>query len=199
MRSPAARLAAAAAAVHARAANGHWLPTGLFFTDPDRIADPAAVIARLPRGFGVVIRHFGRPAAVAAIAALVQLARRRGVKVLIGADIGLARRLRADGVHLPERLAHLARHLPPRWTVTVAWHPRARRRPPRQVDALVISPLFASASASAGRPLGHRDADKAAQRAGLPCYGLGGMTPRTARALRSRTWIGIAAVEGFRT
>lgn len=157
------------------------------------------MIARLPRGFGVVFRHGGRPALIAQAGPIARACRRRGVKLLIGADIALARRLRADGVHLPERLKHLAAKLPRCWLVTVAWHPLQRRRPPRGADALIVSPLFDSRSVSAITALGGRAAHRAAQRAGLPCYALGGLTAATARRLKARTWIGLAAVDGFRT
>jgi thiamine-phosphate pyrophosphorylase len=199
MRSPAAQLVAAASAVHARAGKPRGLPAALFFTDPARIADPAAIIAKLPRGCGIVIRHFGQPNAIAQAAELAKIARRRGLIVLIGADRNLARRLRADGVHLPERLAHLAKRLPDKWLVTAAWHPDQRRPPPRYADAAVVSALFASQSPSAARALGARGAERAAKLAGRPCYGLGGLTPRTTRALSNRAWVGLAAVDGFRT
>jgi thiamine-phosphate pyrophosphorylase len=156
------------------------------------------MIARLRRGFGVVLRYGGDPALKAQAPAIARACRRKGVLLLIGADIRLARQLRADGVHLPERLAYMAARLPEHWIVTVAWHPAARRVPARSADALVISPVFSSRSASATKPLGARRAHIAVQRAELPCYALGGLTGRTTRRLKAREWAGIAAVDGFR-
>ncbi|MFZ4069936.1 MAG: thiamine phosphate synthase [Caulobacterales bacterium] len=204
MRSPSDQLSACARAVHARSRDGRGLPPGLAFTDPARWGDPLAMIARLPRGFGVVLRHGGEASLRAQAAAIARACRRRGVRLLIGADIELARRVRADGVHLPERLSRTAANLPQRWIVTAAWHPAAQRRKTQRpkahgVDALVVSPIFASRSASATRPIGARRAHAAATRAGLPCYALGGLTATTARRLTARAWAGVAAVDGFRT
>ena len=107
------------------------LPAVLFFTDPVRTPDPEAVAARLPRGTGIVYRHFGASDAEARARRLTTIARDRGLVLLIGADAALARRVGADGVHLPERLAHLATPLKrahPRWLVTSAARPRSISR-----------------------------------------------------------------------
>jgi thiamine-phosphate pyrophosphorylase len=199
MRSPVDQLSAAARAVHARSQGGRGLPPGLAFTDPARWGDPLRLIARLPRGFGLVLRHGGEPGLIAQAPAIARACRRRGIKLLVGADIVLARRLRADGVHLPERLAWSASRTPKTWIVTAAWHPATGKPAPRGVDALVISPLFPSRSPSAGRPLCPRRAEAAARQAGLPCYALGGVTAKTARALKARIWVGLAGIDGFRT
>jgi thiamine-phosphate pyrophosphorylase len=198
MRSPIDQLSAIARAVHARGRGGRGLPAGLAFSDHARWGDPLALIARLPRGFGFVLRHGGQPALIAQSRAIARICRRRGIKLLIGADIALARRLRADGVHLPERLAGQAHRVPKRWIVTVAWHPATAAAPPNVADAIVMSPVFPSRSPSARLTLGPRLAERAARRVGLPCYALGGVTAKTARGLVSRHWIGLAAIDGFR-
>jgi thiamine-phosphate pyrophosphorylase len=178
------------------------LPRLFFFTDPARTPDPEAVIARLPRGAGVVYRAFGAPGAVAKGRRLVKAARRRGLLVLAGADAGLAARIGADGVHLPERSAALARAIKrarPTWIVTAAAHSevaivRARRS---GADAVFVSPIFASASLSAGRPLGPLRFAALTARAGLPVFALGGVNGRTAQRLTQTRAAGVAAVEAL--
>ncbi|MGA0603676.1 thiamine phosphate synthase [Caulobacter sp. KR2-114] len=175
-------------------------PPLLFFTDPARTPDPEAVLRRLPRGAGVVFRAFGAPDALAQGRRLRAIARNRGLVFLVGADARLARALRADGVHLPERLAHTAQRLRrgrPGWRITAAAHDlpallRARRG---GVDAAVISPAFPSRSPSAGKPLGPTRLAALARAAGLPAYALGGVNGRTARRLAMSGVIGVAAVE----
>jgi thiamine-phosphate pyrophosphorylase len=174
----------------------------LFFTDPARTPDIAAVMRRLPRGAGVVYRAFGDPQAVARGRRLAQIARRRGLVLLVGADAALAARIGADGVHLPERAATRAgaiRRARRGWIVTCAAHSapaivRARRA---GADAVVVSPVFPSASPSAGRPLGPLRLTQIVTGAGLPVYALGGVNGETARRLIRSGVAGMAAVEAL--
>lgn len=175
------------------------LPPLLFFTDPVRTPVPEHVLARLPRGAGIVFRAFGAVDAVEKAGRLARLARRRGVTFFIGADVALAIAVRADGLHLPERLAHHAgrnRRLRERFILTAAAHGHVAARLARRsgVDAIVLSPVFPSASLSAGRPLGVRRFASLVRTAGAPCYALGGVNARTVRALSGSGAIGIAAV-----
>ena len=133
---------------------------------------------------------------------LAAVARRRGLVLLAGADAGLASRIRAAGVHLPERAARRAgalRRAHPRWLATAAAHDaRAIRRARLAgVDAVLVSPVFASASPSAGRPLGVVRFAALVRGAGLPVYALGGVNARTARRLLESGAIGVAAVEAL--
>jgi thiamine-phosphate pyrophosphorylase len=174
----------------------------MFFTDPARTPDPAAVMARLPRGAGVVYRAFGAADAVGEGRRLVRLARRRGLMLLAGADAALAARIGADGVHLPERGAAKARGLRrprPGWIVTCAAHsPAAIARARRAgADAVFVSPVYASASPSAGRPLGRLRFAAMVRGAGLPVYALGGVNAATARRLSRSGAAGLAAVEAL--
>src|SRR5271165_1680527 len=82
------------------------LPALLFFTDPLRTPFPEQVLARLPRGAGIVFRAFGAADASTRARRLATLARRRGVRFFVGADVTLAIAARADGIHFPERLAY---------------------------------------------------------------------------------------------
>ena len=176
----------------------------LFFTDPARTPDPEALARRLPRGAAVVFRAFGAADAAARGARLMAIARRRGLIVLVGADAGLAARLGAHGVHLPERLAHRARRLKaahPSWMITAAAHSplAARRGLAAGADAVVVSTVFASRSASAAAPMGPIRLAILVRRARGPVYGLGGIDMKKARLLKDTGLVGLAAVDAFRT
>lgn len=175
------------------------LPALLFFTDPVRTPHPEAIAARLPASTAIVYRAFGAPDAEAVARRLKAIARARGLKLLIGQDAALARRVGADGVHLPERLAHRAgalRRADPRWIVTSAAHSlRAARR--SQAHAVVISAIFPSNSPSAGAPLGPTRLATLVRAANRPAYGLGGVNDKTARRLLDAGLVGLAAVEGL--
>jgi thiamine-phosphate pyrophosphorylase len=177
------------------------LPALLFFTDPVRTPDPEAVAARLPRGSAIVYRHFGAPDAEDRARRLKAIARARGLKLLIGQDIALAARIGADGVHLPERLAHCAlaiRRAHPAWIVTSAAHSLTAARASR-AGAVVVSVAFPSKSASAGGALGPIRLAALARAIGRPAYALGGVNEKTARRLKDAGLVGLAAVDGLRT
>jgi len=180
------------------------LPTLMVFTDPARTPDPGAIAERLPRGAAVVFRAFGAPDAMAQGARLKAIAMRRGLILLVGADAALARRLQADGVHLPQRLAHRARRLKaahPAWIVTAAAHSpaAARRALAWGADAAVVSTVFPSRSPSAGPPLGPIRLALLVRRVTGPVYGLGGIDNKKARLLKDTGLVGLAAVDAFRT
>ena len=174
----------------------------MLMTDPARVPDPVAAVQRLPRGSAVVFRAFGAADAVVEGRRLAHAARRRGVILLAGADPALALAIKADGVHLPERLLHLAgalRRAHPRWLITVAAHGEAAARRARLsgADAVVISPVFASRSPSAGRPLGTVRFAALARGAGTPAFALGGVNAANAARLVGSGAVGIAAVEAL--
>jgi len=195
-------LARTAAFLGRRAGARKALPALLFFTDPERTPNPEAIAATLPRGAGVVFRAFGAADAAERGARLRAVARTRGLILLVGQDAALAARIGADGVHLPERLAHRARRLKaahPRWLVTAAAHSTlaARRGLAAGADAVVASAVFASRSASAGRPIGAVRLALLVRRVKGPVYGLGGVGNKKARLLKDTGLVGLAAVEGL--
>jgi thiamine-phosphate pyrophosphorylase len=190
-----------AAVLNRRSGAQKVLPPLMFFTDPERTPDIAAVAARLPPGSAIVLRTFGAADSEVQARKLAQVARRRRLTLLIGADTALAARVGAQGVHLPERLAHRAgplRRAHPGWIVTTAAHSlRAARG--TQAHACVVSAIFPSRSPSAGAPLGAMRLARIAKAAGRPVYALGGVNARTARRLLGVRLAGLAAVDGLRT
>jgi thiamine-phosphate pyrophosphorylase len=177
------------------------LPALLFFTDPIRTPDPEVVAAHLPAGSAIVYRHFGAADAELRARRLKAVARARGLKLLIGQDVALARRIGADGVHLPQRLARRAlavKRAHPGWIVTSAAHSLAAARA-GAADAVVISVAFPSKSASAGAALGPVRLAALVRAAGRPAYALGGVNEKTARRLLDAGLVGLAAVDGLRT
>jgi thiamine-phosphate pyrophosphorylase len=172
-----------------------------FVTDPDRTQDPFAVATRLPRGTGVIFRGFGRSDAEAEALALSQLARRRGLVLLIGQDDVLAARVGAAGVHLPERdlwRGRLIRRRHPAWLITGAAHsPMALATACRVgLDVALISTVFASHSPSATQPLGPVRLAAMVRGGGVAVAALGGVNGRTAKRLIGTGVTGFAAVEG---
>ncbi len=164
--------------------------------------DPVAAAARLPRGAGVIYRAFGASDALLTAKALRRIAWARGLVFLVGADARLAASARADGVHLPEALAHKAirlRRLRPGWRITAAAHDRAAlvRAGRFGLDAALVSVVFASQSPSARAPLGPVRFASLLRGAHMRVVALGGINNKTAPRLIGTGAAGLAAVEGL--
>lgn len=190
------------ASLRPRFAGEKPLPRLLFVTDPARTPDPAAVIAHLPAGCGVIYRAFGSPDAQATARLLRRLTADRGLLLLVGADEALALSCDADGLHLPERSIDAApgprmRH--PGWIVTAAAHSleAARRAAAAGCHAALVSAVFPSTSPSAGPALGVEAFLALVEAAPLPVYALGGVNAVTAHGLSGSGAQGLAMVEGL--
>ena len=97
-----ATLAKTARQLNLRCPAAYRLPALWLVTDTLRLPDPLAAAARLPRGTGVLFRHYDHPARSALAGRLALLCRRRGLVLLVAGDARLAKRVRAAGLHLPE-------------------------------------------------------------------------------------------------
>lgn len=179
------------------------LPRLLLFSDPVRLPDPRSAARRLPPGAAVVARGL----APATLAALAVLARRRRLVLLVAGDGRAALRFRA-GLHVPDRrpAAGLLPFLLARRSRTGRWRPpllaaahglggiaRARRL---RADAVVLSPVFPTASHPGAAALGPFRWAALARRAGRPAVALGGVRGGNARRLPAST-AGFAAIGGF--
>ncbi len=195
-------IAQAATPVKARGS----LPPLFFVSDPTRTPHPEDIAAHLPAGCGIIYRHFGEGHALQRARLLRQLARDNGLTLLIGEDDALATEVEADGVHLRQHSLSRAgdlRAAHPDWIITGACHDRdtlARLDPDSGLDALFISPVFVSTSASAQgvTPLGTKTVRDWTDLSPLPLYGLGGITCDTVTQLHGSGLAGVAAVEAFR-
>jgi thiamine-phosphate pyrophosphorylase len=192
-------VAAARASARTFAARGSGgLPPALFVTDPARTPEPETIAARLPRGFGVVYRHFGAADRGVVARRLAGICRARGLVLLVAADPALALQADADGVHWPFRLRGQARLWRSRFRLqTLSAHSGRELRAAAgfPVDAVLLSTVFASRSPSAGPGMGALRFAKLAAPAAKPVYALGGMTAQTACQVAISG--GFAAVEGL--
>ena len=173
------------------------VPTRWLFTD-ERLGGPApgdplwAAIHRLPRGGGIVFRHYSLPADQrhALLQSVLALARRRGLLVL-GAEIGGT----PGGRHLPGHARN--RHRPARWLLAAAAHDRrALLLAFRQgADLVFLSPVFPTRSHPGGRVLGPVRFGLAAAGATGPVIALGGMGPERLRRLKPLGASGFAGID----
>lgn len=177
------------------------LPAGFFLTDSDRTPDPLDVIARLPRGFGVIFRHYDCAGRRALAAEVGRLCRARGLLLVVAADLRLARDVGARGLHLPQQLARQGRPhgLPPHWILTVAAHSRAALKRAAEVgaDAALAGPALASASHPDAEALGPHRFGRMLSNAQIPVYALGGVNAKTLGKLPRQQLAGSAGIGGF--
>ena len=160
----------------------------------DRAADWAAAARRLPRGSVVVVRAREVERRHALADELYGFAR-----LLIADDPALAQGIGAAGLHLPERrmkeaLHWRARH--PHWIITSSAHSLKALIGAHVLDAVFLSPVFATRSHRGAKPLMPLRAAFIAARAPVPVYALGGVTARNAKLL-APAFSGIAAISSL--
>ncbi len=180
------------------------LPSFILMTDDVRLADPVAVVETLPKNSAVIFRHYESPDRESLAAGLIARARPRGVRVLVAADAGLAVKLGADGLHLPETMAKRGPGCwqawrQPGWLVTASAHSEAalHRAQGAGADAALLAPVFRTASHPQTPPLGPIRFAAWCRRSPLPVYALGGISKASARRLKNSGVRGFAGISGF--
>lgn len=170
------------------------LPTRWLLTD-ERQGDALwGALERLPRGAGVIVRHYSLapPARAAFVARVRGIARRRGLMLVVADDARAAMRWRGDGIYQNPRAGRPLRLLATAHdrAELVAAH-RAR------ADAVLLSPAFPTRSHPGGRVLGPVRFGLLARTSRVPVIALGGMDSARARRLRSLGAHGWAAIDGW--
>lgn len=166
------------------------LPLLWLVTDARNDAGLEGALARLPRGSGLIYRHYHLPPVErrARFVRLARAARRFGHVVVLSGDARTARRWGADGAYgSPRTLA-----TGPRTLRLVTVHALRELRLARRADAVLLSPVFPTASHPGGRTLGPVRFRLLGLRAAVPVIALGGMT-----AHRGRAFVRWAAIDGL--
>ena len=161
------------------------IPVTWLMTDERMGAEIWTALERLPRGSGVVFRHYSLAPAErrALFAAVARVARRRGLVLLRGGDMPMRGEAGVHGGH--RRGLHTA-SAHRRSEAVVAIRAGAK--------AVFVSPVFATRSHPGARVLGPVRFGLLAQGVGVPVIALGGMDSRKARrtaALGAHGWAGI--------
>jgi thiamine-phosphate pyrophosphorylase len=157
----------------------------------DRKMDWARAARALPRGSVVVVRGRDAKQRRALTQQLLGLA-----TLLIADDPALAAEIGAAGLHLPEARMREAGHWRarfPHWIITSSAHSLRALMAASMLDAVFLSPIFATASHRQARPLTAVRAALIAAQAPAPVYALGGITLNNA-ALLAPAFSGIAAI-----
>jgi thiamine-phosphate pyrophosphorylase len=171
------------------------LPAVWLVSDARNDAWLEAALRKLPRGSGLIYRHYHLAPAErrARFDRLAALARRRGHLVILAGMARDARAWRADGAY--GSATHLARGPATLRLVTahsLAEIGRARRA---RADAVVLSPVFATRSHPGARVLGGVRFRLLAGRVGVAVVALGGVDSARNRRLKWARW---AAIDGLK-
>ena len=171
----------------------------VFMTDPKRMENIVDIVRRLPVGCAVIYRHFGDSKDAQA---LREITAKQNRQFLIGNDPELAESVSADGVHFARdetlRGPITWRAKCPDWIITMAGlKTGAYLAPLDSLDALFISSIFPSRSASAGTPIGPHALQDRIARLPVPIFALGGIDAGTASQLIGTGAAGLAAIEGL--
>lgn len=151
-------------------------------------------IAALPRGSGIIFRHYSVPVGErrALFTAVRALAKRRRLVLILAGDARTARAWYADGAHGRTGKRHAKLHTAPVHSVAEAVS--ARRN---GADLLFVSPVFATRSHRGARPLGRVRFGLIRRAVHLPVIALGGMSPARARSLTTLKIYGWAAIDSL--
>lgn len=157
----------------------------------ERLGDALlAIVATMPRGSGIVFRHYATPAAErrALFDRVRRIASRRGHLLLIAGDVPG----RADGVH--GRDVRSGRGAATRPVHTMRERIAAERA---GVDAMFVSPVFATRSHPGARCLGRVRFGLLVRGSRVPVIALGGMDAVRASSLQRFGIAGWAAIDAW--
>lgn len=167
----------------------------LWLMSDDRIGDLVAAVAALPRGSGIIFRHYATPAPArrALFEAVRKIARARRHVLLLAERPAVARAWRADGAHHRSLLQSQGIR-------TVAAH-NVRERILAQrcrADLILVSPVYATRSHPGARPLGRLGFARVTGPMRSRAVALGGMNRREFRAMQALAPYGWAGIDAFR-
>lgn len=176
--------------------SGTPLPKLWLMTDERQGGHLWLALKGLPRGSGVIVRHYGleKKARRALIERIRKIARARRLTLIVAGSAKMAHAARTDGFH--KRSPHIG----PRTLLrTVAVHTLTELRLAEHIgaDLVFLSPAFATESHPDAKPLGRSRFTKLARASHIPVIALGGMNAQRARSLKQfgiYGWAGIGAL-----
>ena len=193
-------LARAAARLNARSLYAGRLPLLALLTDDERLPDPVAAARALPRGSIIIVRSRNKETRRRLTFSVLNLARNRGLTVLVADDPDLAAACGADGIHLPEARARMAAHWRarrPRFLITVSAHSLRALTFADRADAILLSSVFPTGSHPDRAAMTPAKAALIAGHSRLPVYALGGIDARSSARIRGANFVGLAAVSAL--
>jgi thiamine-phosphate pyrophosphorylase len=178
------------------------LPIFIFMTDSSRIAAPVRVIAKLPSNSMVIIRDYDIENREKYAKNIAIECRKHNIPFLIAGDYNLARKLKANGIHLPEYCGYKSyqiRKKQPKWIITTAAHSEKTisKLANYPIDAAILSPILPTKSHIGRKSLGILSFRKICNKYPVNIYALGGINYENIPQFKSCKIEGIAGVGIF--
>lgn len=185
------------------------LPACILFTDRSRIINLERTIKSLPKNSAIIIREYDLNIQDREIFAkkIIDLARPRGLKIIVGKDFVLAKRIKADGIHFSD-LDNLPieffnrKNFSEKFIFSFACHnfKSFLKAEKFKVDMAFISPIFPTKSHLGTKEFGIRNLAKISLKTKSlsyvtpAIYALGGINPSNIAAIRKLHLSGFAAI-----
>ncbi|WP_262692437.1 thiamine phosphate synthase [Kordiimonas aestuarii] len=171
----------------------------IFCTDLARVCDPVAVAEKLPPGSIIICRDYDHADRETYARKLCAATRENRQFLLVAGDVALARKVGADGVHLPEYMLSRRQVLSGFRLITAACHNRAalRRAERLGVDFALVAPVFSTRSHVGAPALGLHRFARLTFRTPVRVAALGGVNVATAKKLRPLKLAALAGIDGF--
>lgn len=178
------------------------LPPFFYFTDDQRGADPLQITSRLPKGTGVIFRHYNSENRAELAFYLSKICKNRELSLIIAKTPALAQKVQATGCHLPD---HWITALPvlkaryPQLTFSAACHGERSLLKAQNLgsDLAFLSPVFATKSHPGTPALGLVRTRKMIRPLTMPVYALGGVGFKHQDMLLEAGFSGFGAISEF--
>jgi len=171
-------------------------------TDRHRLVDLEAALDRLPRGAAVLFRDYDAADRAARAGRLAEQCRSRRLLLIVAGDAGLANRVGAAGLHLPQHQVRRTgrwRRSRRGWLITAAAHDAAAVTAAARcgADAAILSPVFPTASHPGQPTLGPHRFAALVRHSTIPIYALGGINAASSRRLKDSGAAGLAGISAL--
>ena len=178
------------------------LPPFFYFTDDQRGGDPLYVAPHLPKGCGIIFRHYNSKKRAELAFYLSKICKKRDLSLFIAKTPELAQEVNAAGCHLPD---HRISALPvlkaqyPQLVFSAACHSERSLLKAQDLGAVFafLSPLFATRSHPGASSLGVIKAQKIIKDISFPVFALGGVGFKHQNWLKSAGFAGFGAISEF--
>ena len=181
-----------------------FLKPPVFFTDRKKVEDFAKIIAKLPENSSIIIREYDLDQKNREIFAkkIIDLIGLKPIKIIIGKDIELAKKLKADGIHFSDFDQIPKDFAKENFIFSFAAHSEEsiEKALKLKADLIFISPAFASSSHKDIEPLGEEKLRKIAVKyKNLDyLYPLGGINSGNISIIKKLGFASFGAIDFFK-
>lgn len=188
------------------------LPVSVFFSNRAVITSLESTIKHLPKNSAIIIREYDLEEKDREIFAkkIAALARPLGLKILVGKDLSLAKKIKADGVHfsdfdkLPLQFFQ-QKNFPEKFIFSFSCHnlKSALKAEKSGFDMIFISPIFSTKSHLNTKNIGLKNLakislkTKSAPYCESSFYALGGINSQNLSSIRKLNLAGFGAISLF--